>query len=297
VRSKPRIGLVPILFVLVGVVLTGAAGLVSRWVDASPLDSLPDGFRATRDISYGPWRRNRLDLVHPIRPARPAPALLLIHPGGWFQGDKSAYHGLMARAAGLGYVTAALNHRLSGEARYPAPLDDCREALRWLIRNAEAFGIDPARIGVMGHSSGAHLALRLALDGDAGRVRAAVGISGVYDFLLETRGAFPNDENDPAVVRFLGARPSEIPEVAQEASPISHLDAGDPPMLLLHGEADRRVDVEQTRRFRDRLRELKRDDEVILVPGGGHGRGVLPDDPGLRRRIEAFLRRELRPGE
>lgn len=224
------------------------------------------------------------------------------------QGDTSAYHGMMAEYARLGYVTASLDFRPSGTAVFPAAFQDCRKALRWLRARAGTYGIDPRRIGVTGHSSGAHLAMLLALadeefeletdgSGTSGRVQAAVCVSGVYDFLMEERGSFPNAEDDPAVVRFLGGLPRQHPELARRASPLSHLSADDPPLLVIHGELDRRIDAEQARRFDRVSKALGRADRVVLLPGAGHGRDVLPDDEAGRRLVRDFLDRQLRPAE
>ena len=254
--------------------------------DTSILAKASGRLAVARDVVYGP---GTLDLARPLDAATPRPAILMIHPGGWFQGDKSAYHALMLQYAELGYATASVNFR---PEPFPAPIDDCRQALRWLRENATSHGIDPARIGVMGWSSGAHLAALLALSD--GGVRACVGFAGVYDFLMDTRGAFPNAEDDPVVVRFLGGTPRSVPERARQASPLHHLTPDDPPLLLFHGEMDRRIDVEQARRFAAASKALGREDDVILLPGVDHGRDVLPVDEESRERVRRFLARHLR---
>ncbi len=262
--------------------------------DPSALADLPETQAVEREVSYGPGPYHTLDIVYERARARLRPAILMIHPGGWMQGDKSAYHGLMAEYAGLGYVTASLDFRPSGVAPFPAAIDDCRLALRWLRALAARFGVDPERIGVTGWSSGAHLAMLLAVSGEE-RVQAAACVSGVYDLLLEEGGAFPNSGNDPAVVRFLGAPPREIPDLARLASPLHHLTPDDPPLLVLHGELDRRIDVEQVRRFASASRALGRRDETLLLPDGDHGRDVLP--PAGRDAVLRFFARHLRPDE
>jgi acetyl esterase/lipase len=248
--------------------------------DTSILAKAPKTLAVARDVDYGP---STLDIVRP-KDVGPRPAILMIHPGGWFSGDKAAYHALMLEYAGLGYVAASANFRA---AAFPAPLDDLRLALR---RLREDPAVDPSRVGVIGWSSGAHLALLLAL---TEKVQAAVGFAGVYDFLMETRGAFPNSEDDPVVMRFLGGTPRSTPDRARDASPLSHLTVDDPPLLLLHGEMDRRIDVEQARHFERRSKALGRRDEVLVLPDVDHGRDVLP--PGERARVRAFFERHLRP--
>lgn len=279
-------------FAAVAAVLSAGFGgvlLVAFTRDPSPLARLPSPLATARDAAYGPGPYHRLDVA--FEPGRSRPAIVMIHPGGWMMGDKSAYHGLMAEYAGLGYATVSLEFRPSGVARFPAALDDCRLALRHLREHAARYGIDPARIALMGWSSGAHLAMLLAL-GDGG-VQAVVAVSGAYDFLMEERGAFPNRADDPAVVRFLGAPPREIPDVARRASPLHHLDKDDPPMLVFHGELDRRIDAEQARHLARSLKVLGRTDEVVLLPGADHGRDVLPAEAATRARVRGFLAKML----
>lgn len=251
--------------------------------DTSILAKAPRGLRVARDVDYGP---STLDIVGPEDVAPPRPAILMIHPGGWTQGDKSAYHPLMIEYAQRGYVTVSLNFR---PEPYPVPIEDCRQALRWLRENAAAQGVDPARIGVLGWSSGAHLATLLAL---TETVQAAAGFAGVYDFLMEKSGRFPNAEDDPVVARFLGGTPRSNPERARSASPITRLSVDDPPLLILHGEMDRRIDVEQARHFERALRALGRTDEVLILPAVDHGRDVLPSE--ARERVRDFFARHLR---
>jgi acetyl esterase/lipase len=299
-----------VFLVLVGAGLGGVVGailLAASFLDAPALSGIPEGWMSERNLAYGDDPRQRLDLVRERTPSKSRPALLLIHPGGWLQGDKAAYHEVMAEYGGRGYVTAAPNFRLSGTARYPAAIRDCKQALRWLRSNASRCGIDPGRIGVMGYSSGAHLAMLLALSDEgferseahpdvSQRVQAAVGVSGVYDFLMERQGAFPNADDDPAVVLFLGAPAREVPERARSASPIRHLTSDDPPFLVFHGELDRRIDAEQARNLASALKTIGRSDSVILLKGQGHGKGVLPAGEESRTRIAEFFDRHLRPG-
>lgn len=275
-----RAAIVLVLVALAGLGWWGATR------DTSALAKFAEGLELERDVAYGPDPRQRLDLVR-ARGGGPRPALLMIHPGGWSQGDKSAYHGWMPVYARLGYVCVSVNFRPT----YPAAIDDVRSALRWLRARPD---IDPARIGVTGWSSGAHLALLIALEGEE-RVRAAVAVSGVYDFLMERSGAFPNSGTDPVVVAFLGGAPRRIPDVARRASPFHHLTADDPPLLVFHGERDRRIDVEQARQLASALEALGRSDEVVILPGLDHGRDVFPGDEESRRKIRDFFGKHLKP--
>lgn len=287
------------LLILVSTALAAAgAAWVARTTDSSPLLKLPANLAIRRDVPYGPLGHQAMDLIHDPSATTPRPAIVMIHPGGWMMGDKSTYHALMIEYAQRGYVTVGVNFRPSGVAKFPAAFDDCRLALRWLRTNAASCGVDPARIGVTGWSSGAHLAMLLALaDGEqAERVQAAVCFAGVYDFLMERQGAFPNRDDDAAVRQFLGATPRQNPELARRASPLTHLTPDDPPLLVFHGERDHRIDAEQARHFATSSAALGRRDEVLLLPDVDHGRDVLPGDAESRRRVRDFFARHLRPG-
>ena len=288
--------------------LFGIAAWTVYRIDRSPLEELPDSLTVRRDVAYGSGGYQKLDIIHAPGSSRLRPALMMLHPGAWMQGDKASHHAMMAEYAQLGYVTLSLNFRPSGAAKYPAALQDCKRAVRWLRVHAADYGVDPARIGVTGYSSGAHLTLLLALSDDAfekdeahpdvsSRVQAAVGVSGVYDLLMESRGAFPNADNDAALLRFLGESPAQNPDLARRASPLTHLTPDDPPLLLFHGEQDRRIDAEQARHFARASRALGRRDDVVLLPEAGHGRDVLPEDLRSRQLIREFFARQLRPGE
>ena len=128
-------------------------------------------------------------------------------------------------------------------------------------------------------------------------VQVAVCISGVYDLLMEEQGRYPNDADDPAIVRFLGGSARQRPELAGQASPINYLSKDDPPLLMFHGEMDRRIDVEQARQFALALKALGRKDKVVLLPDGGHGLEGPYLDSKHRDRIERFFARHLRPDE
>ncbi len=280
----------------IAVLVIAGGVLVAFRTDKAPLLKMPANLELRRDVPYGPLGHQALDLLHDPAPSPPRPAIVMIHPGGWMMGDKSAYHGLMIEYAQMGYVTVSINFRPSGVATFPAAFDDGRLALRWLRANATSCGVDPARIGVTGWSSGAHLAMLLALaDGDAAeRVQAAVCFAGVYDFLMDRQGAFPNRDDDAAVRQFLGGTPRQKPDLARRASPLTHLTVDDPPLLVFHGERDPRIDAEQARHFATTSTALGRRDDVVLLPDVDHGRDVLPGDPDSRRRVREFFARHLR---
>ncbi len=227
---------------------------------------LPDGVVLEKDIEYGNADGHplQLDLYRSAKLTRPVPALLFIHGGAWKSGKRQDYHVYTAAYAKKGYVVATASYRLSGQAPFPAAVQDCKCAVRWLRANAKKYNIDPEQIAVVGGSAGGHLSMMLgysddpALEGESGhggvssRVSAVVNIYGVYD--MTTRIAKESD----AVKNFLqGKSFEEAPELYRQSSPRFHLDKTDPPTLILHGTIDETVPVAQSDRLVEHLKRLK----------------------------------------
>jgi acetyl esterase/lipase len=192
--------------------------------------------------------------------------------------------------AAHGYVVAAIEYRLRNEARFPAAIQDGNDALRFLRRNAARFGLDPARVGIFGGSAGGHLSALAAtscgvaaLEADPGEqppnaptlvhvpghdcVQAAVSWFGVHDF---TTVPTPPGQTGPAP--FLGCPARSCPQsTLQFASPVTYVDPTDPPMLLIHGTADRLVAMSQSVEFRDRLMAARVPVQGIFLPDVDHG--------------------------
>jgi acetyl esterase/lipase len=186
-----------------------------------------------------------------------APGLLIVHGGGWRDGDRTQLRGYAIRMARLGFVCVANEYRLLGESPWPAMIHDTKAALRWMRANHARLGVDPDRISVTGNSAGGHLSLLVAatpnlpeFEGDGGNpgvstaVKAAIGFYPVTDFL--------DAAGKPTVAPFLfGDRPQA--EVARAASPITYVRADFPPTLFIHGNKDTVVDVGQSTSMYDAL--------------------------------------------
>jgi acetyl esterase/lipase len=231
------------------------SSLTAAWAD----EGLPT---VQTDLAYRlgnpAWK---CDVAHPaIHSKGPLPAVLVIHGGGWREGDKSGERTSILQLARAGYVAISINYRLSGEAPFPACVDDCVSALRWVRFQATQLGIDPRRIGVYGHSSGGHLACMLGLAEPGGRFAPG--------YLEEFAGPvvsvcassaptdFPDwqvDQGEPHAVEFLfGKAPSNLSELMKRASPLTYAqDSGSntPPFLFLHGSADQIVPPVQSARL------------------------------------------------
>lgn len=206
-----------------------------------------------QDLTYARYgdRELQLNLFRPREMAQPLPAIVCIHGGGWFKGNRKAMTNLAQALAARGYVTVAIDYRLSGEATFPAAIHDCKAAVRWLRANADKYGVDPNAIGVTGLSAGGHLAALLATSGDvavlegegghaefSSRVQACVAMGAQSDLMSERIGQLSSQPENPHYRPFLGDSQAKIPEVYTLASPRHHIDKGDPPLMFMTGELD-----------------------------------------------------------
>ncbi|MFE9421435.1 alpha/beta hydrolase fold domain-containing protein [Kitasatospora sp. NPDC006697] len=255
----------------------------------------PDGFRTHHGLTYAEplgFRPLLLDLHHPGGPA-PVPLVVWLHGGGFQSGDRrypprTVPPGLLWRAlTRAGLAVATIDYRLSGEARFPAQLDDIAAALAFLRRNAGQLGLDAGRIGTWGESAGGALAA-LAAFADPG-VRAAALWYPVTDMLAR----HPHDA-DSSEGRLLGGVPSELPGLAARASAVAQVPAEPPAVLLQHGAADTVAPPEHSERLHEALLAAGGRTELELVPGAEHiWAGAEPRVPELVDRAVAFLAREL----
>lgn len=256
-----------------------------------------DLFRVVRDVPYvesGHWRQ-KVDLYVPTAARGAVPVFVWIHGGAWLAGSK-VEGAAFAFLAERGFAVASVGYRLSGDAPFPAQIDDVRAAVGWLARNAGEFGADGGRIVVAGQSAGGHLASLLGAT--AGSLTPALPVVGVIDFYgpadLRAGPIAEDYRNRPAVggavalAAFLGGSPQQKPAVAAAASPVTHVTADDCPFLIVHGDRDPIVPIAQSRRLDTALRAAGVPTEFVVVPGGGHGgRGF--GDLAVRERMTAFL--------
>jgi acetyl esterase/lipase len=243
-------------------------GLTMVGRDASAGDPvLPSAVTLVHNLSYREGSKEsidtwRLDLAMPTaRGSKPRPGIIVIHGGGWVEGDRSSFTsrdsgvpGNIVDFAAQGFVAVAINYRLSGEASFPAALEDCQCAVRWLRAHAATYDLDAQHIGVFGNSAGGHLALLLGLlgrdtaaekdvpySGVSSRVQAVVSDSGLIDLLYQ----YEHDRARRIITQFLGGPPEGERIVAyRRASPRWQITKDAPPMLLIYGAADEQVPVE-----------------------------------------------------
>jgi acetyl esterase/lipase len=258
-----------------------------------------------------------LDLYGPKKP-RNVPLLVWIHGGAFLFGSKEGFpaepvplHFLLE-----GYAVASINYRLSSEAVFPAQLEDCKAAVRWLRAHAEEFGIDPDRIGVWGASAGGTLAALLGTTseirdfevgenlGYSSRVQAVCDFFGPTDFLLMDAHRLPDgqihDAPDSPESKLVGGPIQDNPDKVKRVNPVTYVDKNAPPFLIVHGTLDRLVPFHQSQLLAAALEAAGVSVTLHSVEGGGHGEYFgasggcgLYADPELGPSVKAFFATHL----
>jgi acetyl esterase/lipase len=227
----------------------------------------------------GGGRPLRCDVYYPpdasSEPGAKRPCVMLIHGGAWSQGDRSQLKGYGIRLAKQGYVCAAIEYRLSGEAKWPAQLHDVKAGLRYLRSHSSELGIDATKICVSGNSAGAHLALMLAatqnvaeLEGDGGNPRAGTECAACVAFYAPTKLFGTGAPSNYAPGLFTDG--SDV-QVARAASPIEYARESFPPTLLIHGNRDRIVRPSASLDMYQALAAAGAPVELHMYNGAPHG--------------------------
>ena len=241
-----------------------------------------------------PQRLLTLDLYLPEGASDP-PLVIYIHGGGWSGG--SPKNPPLRHLLDEDFAMAAISYRFSQEAKFPAQLEDVRDAVAWLVTNARKFGYDASRIALIGGSAGGHLAMLAgcALAIEALPVRAVVSFFGPADFVLRAQTQ-PAKTQEPggSVYELLGGTPAEHPGAARAASPAMRVGKHSPPLLIFHGTGDKVVYLDQSERMAAAYREAGRPVELIIKDGAGHKISDF-EDPINRKKLLDFLTARLRP--
>lgn len=255
----------------------------------STAESKAGDIKVVRDIAYrkGNSKAWRLDLATPAAETDELrPALVIVHGGGWRAGSKEVdvYQKMMTDYAEKGYVTINVEYRLTGEAPFPACIEDVKCAVRWLRAHAEEYGVDPDRIGAYGHSAGAHLALMLAM------VPKSAG--------LEGDGGW-DKYSSRVKVAAAGSPPTELgrdlPMAKTEWWPIGYISADHPPLFLIQGGRDNIVRPELTEDFVEKMKAAGADIKYLKIEGDGHGVAYAESLDVTDPAIEEFFAKHLKP--
>lgn len=257
-----------------------------------------DEIEVQSNVEYGQTGDETLTL-HLARPASgegPFPVIVAIHGGAWRGGNKDIHLPQIKEFAKQGYVAVSVGYRLAPKHRFPAQVEDCKCAVRWLRAHADELNIDPQRIGAIGWSAGAHLAMMLGvmdsddgLEGDGGwaeessKVGVSVSYAGPTDLLAELP-----DVSVPLVATFIGGPRSELHEAYSQASPVSYVTSDDAPMLLFQGTADELVPYDQAITMVRELNKAGVAGRVEFLIGAGHGWGAEEAARTDREAMEFF---------
>ena len=252
----------------------------------------------------------KLDAIVPRTPESPVPTLVSIHGGGWTDGSKELSYLRVLPYLEAGYAVVTANYRLASRARAPAAVEDVRCVLRWVHANAAQWSFDLDRIVLTGWSAGGHLVMM------AGLVSSADGFDTRCP--AAARGVYAADREMPvrAIVNWYG--PADIPDVltgpnaisvtatwigsepgaddlARRVSPMSYLSEQSPPIITIHGDADRVVPYQQSVRLHGVLDELGVANRLVTVEGGGHGAFAVDVYRDVRTAILEFLKVHVTP--
>ncbi|MFE2580645.1 alpha/beta hydrolase fold domain-containing protein [Streptomyces sp. NPDC059378] len=218
------------------------------------------------------------------------PVIVHVHGGGWRRGSRrhplprlgEDFYPAMVRA---GFAVAAIDYRLSGEATYPAAADDVRAAVAAIAEVMASHGVGARQVFLWGDSAGGHLALLAALTGSA--------VAGVVAWFPVTDLTTMPGPDDPQTreALFLGAPAAKMPDLAREASPIHHVRADAPPMLVMHGDSDTMVPTAQSVSFAAALTAAGASPQLVIVPGASHFWDGAADVTALQQQSLAFLQR------
>jgi acetyl esterase/lipase len=241
------------------------------------------------DVSFlDPSRAEKLDLYLPKnrKTEEKSPAVLLIHGGGWKEGDKRQPREIEfgTTLAENGYVAASMNYVLRWAGKFPINLQDCKNGIRYLRAHAEELGIDSNRIAVMGGSAGGHLSLMVAYTGDnptltpsqpypgiSDKVSCVIDFYGITDIGSRKKTDSNGNPTEPRGVEsevqaIFGSTPAEW----KKASPVGHLRKDLPPTLILHGKKDTTVDRDQSQLLAEELKKVGAEYELVWLNQAGH---------------------------
>lgn len=279
---------------------------------SQPHDSYPSGVSGFKDVTYqmlNGFHPQTADMYVPSGKG-PFPAVVFVHGGGWGAGSPRTQDSIriLTSLAARGYVVMGINYRFHGEARFPAQIQDTKAAIRWLRSNADDYGVDRARVGILGASAGGYLAAlagtscgvkALEPSAPAGAppglprggvppgmtiksdnaqsdcVQAVVDWYGPIDFLTMDSQALPNSSKHDVATgaegRLLGCAPSQCSkELVGQTNPISYVDKSDPPFLIMHGDNDHSVPAGQSQELYKALMAQGVKATLVLVPGADH---------------------------
>lgn len=250
-----------------------------------------------------------MDIYAPQNPSQEvSPLVVWVHGGAWRAGSRAKVP--VVALTRHGWSIASVDYRLSGEATFPALVHDIKAAIRFLRANADQYELNPDQIVIAGASAGGHLAALVGVSNQVDDLEGTVGqhaetssqVSAIVSFygasnlqtILSQSTPHGLSVRVPALQLLLAGQPSDQPELARLASPVAHVDRDDPPLLLIHGDQDPQMPINQSHELHGVYKSVGCESTFHVVHGGAHGgRGFYEDE--MIDIVHSFLRDALSP--
>jgi len=250
----------------------------------------------------------KLDLYLPEKSG--APLLVWLHGGGWENGNKTAMP--LAPIIARGFAVASLDFSPASKAKFPGQVHEIKAGIRFLRAEASRYGYDASRIAIMGASSGAHLAAVVGTSNGSAELEGTIGdhrdqssdVQAIVSYFAATNlttilaqsTPFGLNIREPALLRLLGAPPKEAEALAKLASPVFQVDRADPPLMLLHGDQDPQMPINQSHELEGAYEQQGLQVDFIVVHGAAHGGDAFYSTENVER-VTTFLGAQLRRGQ
>jgi len=248
-------------------------------------------YQVIPNITYNEVNNYQVKLdVYQAKNSNLNPVVIFIHGGGWVWGNKETIQLDLLPYLEMGFSVVNVEYRLGSKYLAPAAVEDCQLALKWVKENAAKYNLDGDKIILTGHSAGGHLALTTGgmCEGNEKIKVAAIinwfGITDVNDLLSG------ENQRDYTVI-WLGSQ-ANSEEIARKVSPINYISSNLPPILTIHGDADASVPYTHAVRLHQKLNEVGVVNELVTIPGGGHGNFTVEEKKQIYERIREFLRQK-----
>jgi acetyl esterase/lipase len=253
------------------------------------------------DVVYGveTGHENKLDVIYPHNATSAVPAIIYIHGGGWIFGDKAGAVLEVLPYLQMGWAAVNVEYRMASASKAPAAVEDCRCALRWIVRNAKDYHIDPTRLVVTGHSAGGHLSLTTGMLTEAdgldnncpgGNGEAQPRVAAIVNWFgpADVADLIAGEHRRNYAVAWLGSLPNKE-EVARRVSPLTYVRKDNPPIITIHGDADDVVPYSHSVRLHQALDKAGAPNQLFTVKGGGHGQFNDDDNRKAYAAVWQFL--------
>ncbi len=259
---------------------------------------LSSQYRVLPNVTYltASNQDNKVDLYLPRGTDSPTPVLVYIHGGGWVGGSKESSVLRLIPWMEMGWAVVNVQYRLGEVSLAPAAVEDCLCALRWIIRNASNYNIDPERIVVTGNSAGGHLALTTGMvPASAGLDRQCPGsetlsVAAIINWygITDVGDLLDGPNTKSYAVEWMGSIPNRF-EIAERVSPLTYVRSGLPPILTIHGDADPTVPYQHGVQLHEELSKVGVSNQLHTVPGGRHGGFNRTETIAIFETIQEFL--------